>query len=129
LRFHAASLASPFDADGQVPLDQGDFRDLFLRNTPWRSYVGRAAAAFSVDYRDRLDRVDVPTLVLTPQHDTLIGEQAADTMLQGIPDATEIVLPATGHMFRFTHPVTYARAIDEFLAERVDRAATPAMRG
>lgn len=124
LRFHAASLASPFDHEGQIPLGPREFRDLFVKNTPWQSYVGRATAAFSADYRDRLDRIDVPTLIITPEHDTLIGPDAAAVMLQGIPDAAEIVLPRTGHMFRFTHPVTYSAAIDGFLREHVDATLT-----
>jgi pimeloyl-ACP methyl ester carboxylesterase len=61
----------------------------------------------------------VPTLILTPSYDTLIGEHAAQQMLEGIPGATEIVLQNTGHMFRFSHPVTYANAIKQFLQERV----------
>jgi pimeloyl-ACP methyl ester carboxylesterase len=49
----------------------------------------------------------------------LIGENAARQMLEGIPDASEMVLEDTGHMFRYTHPVTYAEAIERFLQERV----------
>ena len=67
------------------------------------------------DVRDRLDRVDVPTLLLTPQDDKLVGEHAAAQMLAGIPDAREVVLPATGHMFRFTHPDLYGHTITDFL--------------
>lgn len=76
----------------------------------------RAAAAFAADYRARLGQIAAPTLILTPSHDTLIGAQAATVLREGIPDATEVVLPRTGHMFRFTHPVTYATAIRSFLA-------------
>ncbi len=125
LRFHAASLASPHDDEGQTPLSRSDFRRLFLENTPWASYVGRARAAFAADYRDQLSNVAVPTLVLTPSHDELIGEAASAQMVHGIPDAHEIVLDRTGHMFRFTHPHTYARAIEEFLAARIDRTTVP----
>lgn len=115
LRFHAASLASPHDLKGQVPWTKAKSRELFLENTPWQSYVGRAKAAFSARYSDRLDRINVPTLILTPEHDTLIGPEAARMMLDGIPDSEERVLPETGHMFRFSHPVTYADEIREFL--------------
>jgi hypothetical protein len=38
-------------------------------------------------------------------------------MLNGIPDAREIVLPETGHMFRYSHPETYASCIEDFLQE------------
>lgn len=120
LRFHAASLASPYDHEGQRPLAASDFRKLFLENTPWRSYTARAHAAFSADYRDRLHRIEVPTLIITPSHDTLIGANASDVMLDGIPDARKVVLERTGHMFRFTHPHTYAAAVESFIASRVD---------
>ena len=53
------------------------------------------------------------------------GTQAAQQMLTGIPDATEIVLPHTGHMFRFTHPDQYGQAITAFIDQRAStRAAT-----
>ncbi len=117
LRMHAASLASPFDGEGQVPWTEAMSRDLFVRNTPYRSYVARARAALTADYRDRLSRIDVPTLIVTPSFDMLIGEEAAREMLRGIPDSTEVVIERTGHMFRFSHPVTYAEAIREFLSD------------
>lgn len=120
LRFHAASLASPHDGDGQVPWSKEKSRELFRENTPYRSYVNRAKAAFSADYTDRLDRIQVPTLILTPSHDELIGEDAAKLMLDGIPDAREVILENTGHMFRYSHPVTYARAIEDFIQARVE---------
>lgn len=115
LRFHAQSLASPFDVNGQVPLSQSAIRKLFVQNTPRRSYLSRMKAAFSANYLDKLDRIQVPTLILTPAYERLIGENAARQLVKGIPDATEVILPHTGHMFRFTHPVTYANAIQEFL--------------
>jgi pimeloyl-ACP methyl ester carboxylesterase len=127
LRFHAASLASPFDQEGQQPLDTADFRRLFVDNTPWRSYTARARAAFTADYRDRLHRIDVPTLIITPSHDQLIGPDATSVMLHGIPDASEVVLERTGHMFRFTHPETYAAAVETFIAQRIHTTRDPMM--
>lgn len=122
LRFHAASLSSPHDGEGQIALGRKDFRRLFLANTPWRSYTARTRAAFSADYRDRLGQVEVPTLIITPSHDELIGPGAAAAMLEGIPDASETVLAGTGHMFRFTHPDTYAEAVELFVSSRVSAA-------
>lgn len=126
LRLHAASLASPHDTEGQINWTRADSRRLFAEHTPHRSYVRRAAAAFAADYRDRLDRIAAPTLLLTPSHDELIGEEAAAVMRDGIPNATEVVIPRTGHMFRFTHPVTYARAIRDFLAGQPNTFAVAA---
>lgn len=122
LRFHAAALASPHDGRGQHPWTTADSRRLFQDNTPHASYVSRSKAAFSADYRSQLGRVEVPTLLLTPSHDRLIGPRAAQVLLAGLPDATEVVLPKTGHLFRFSHPVDYAQAVEDFLAARVDLA-------
>jgi pimeloyl-ACP methyl ester carboxylesterase len=120
LRLHAASLSSPYDNEGQVPWSVARSRELFVQNTPYRSYVARADAALNADYLDRLSKIDVPTLIITPSHDTLIGKDAATEMLEGIRDSRETVLERTGHMFRFSHPVTYAKAIRMFLLDKFD---------
>ncbi|MFJ9447407.1 alpha/beta fold hydrolase [Kitasatospora sp. NPDC101235] len=116
LRAHAHRLASPFDGEGQVPWSEARSRELFLASTPAASFGARLRAALTADYVGVLGRVQVPTLILTPSHDVLIGEDASTTMRAGIPDAREVVLPRTGHMFRFSHPVTYAAAVKDFLA-------------
>ena len=66
LRFHAASLASPHDYEGQIPWSKESSRKLFLENTPYKSYIGRAKAAFSAQYVDKLQHINVPTLIITP---------------------------------------------------------------
>lgn len=43
-------------------------------------------------------------------------------MLAGIPDAREVVLPGTGHMFRFTHPDLYGHTITDFLDDAIAAA-------
>jgi pimeloyl-ACP methyl ester carboxylesterase len=116
LRGHVHRLASPFDGEGQVPWTEARSRELFVTNTPAASYGARVSAAFTADYVDVLGKIQVPTLILTPSHDVLIGENASKIMLAGIPDAREVVLPRTGHMFRFSHPATYADAVTDFLA-------------
>lgn len=115
LRFHAASLASPYDNEGQVPWSKSKSLELFRENTPFESYVARAKAAFSADYLDRLERIEVPTLILTPSYDKLIGKQATKRMRAGISHVVEVILPRTGHMFRYSHPETYAAAIEAFI--------------
>lgn len=126
LRFHSRSLASPHDGDGQHPWSEADSRRLFLENTPWESYVARAKAAFSADYHDRLGQITVPALVITPSYDRLIGEEAAKVLVEAIPLASEVVLERTGHMFRFSHPVTYAAAVRDFITTGVGAEAEDA---
>ena len=115
LRFHAFQLASTFDAAAEIPHAQNDYRQLFVENTPRISYTARVTSVIDFDIRDRLDRVIVPTLLITPEDDKLVGESAAKDMLAGIPGASEVVLPRTGHMFRFTHPDLYGRTVTDFI--------------
>lgn len=123
LRLHARTVASPFDGEGQIPWTTADTRELFLWNTPHTSYRARLAAALRLDVRQRLGRVEVPTLLVTPAHDPIVGPRAARRLVQGIPDAAEVILPRTGPMFRFTHPQVYGRAIRRFLDARVAAAS------
>jgi pimeloyl-ACP methyl ester carboxylesterase len=119
LRFHANSLAFPHDNNGQIPWSTKASRNLFIKNTPYKSYISCAKAAFSANYLDKLKSINVPTLIITPSYDKLIGENAAKQILDGISDSTEIVLENTGHMFRFTHPETYAATIEKFINQRI----------
>jgi pimeloyl-ACP methyl ester carboxylesterase len=88
---------------------------LFIENTPRRSYTARVTSVTHFDIRDRLGAVNVPTLLITPEDDKLVGPEAAHDMLLGIAGSREIVLPATGHMFRFTHPTLYGQTIADFV--------------
>lgn len=124
LRIHARELASRFDHTAEVPHRQDDYRRLFLENTPRASYTARVTSVISFDVRDQLAKVRVPTLLITPADDRLVGAQAARELRQGIPNARETVLPSTGHMFRFTHPNLYGQTILEFL-QNLDRPAPP----
>ena len=125
LRFHAHELASRFDADAEVPHTQEDYRRLFIENTPRHSYSARVTSVISFDVRDQLSTVGVPTLLITPADDRLVGADAARELCQGLPNAREVVLPSTGHMFRFTHPSLYGRTIVDFVHDLED----PARRG
>jgi pimeloyl-ACP methyl ester carboxylesterase len=124
LRFHARELASRFDQTAECPHRQDDYRRLFVENTPRSSYTARVTSVISFDVRDQLAKIDVPTLLITPADDQLVGEKAARELCRGLPNAREVVLPGTGHMFRFTHPELYGQTIVNFLQELpVGRAA------
>jgi pimeloyl-ACP methyl ester carboxylesterase len=115
LRIHANQLASRFDHTAEAPHRQEDYRRLFIENTPRHSYSARVTSVINFDVRDQLSAVHVPTLLITPEDDQLVGHEAARELCAGVPHAREVVLPNTGHMFRFTHPTLYGRTITEFL--------------
>jgi pimeloyl-ACP methyl ester carboxylesterase len=119
LRFHAAQLASRFDATAPYPRTRRDYRELFRVHTPAGAYASRVRAVVGFDVRARLPRIGVPTLLLTPEDDRLVGAAAAAALRDGLPHARELVIPRTGHMLRFTHPEEYATAVDAFVRTEV----------
>lgn len=115
LRFHAYQLSSKFDTTSEVPHTQKDYRNLFIENTPRQSYTSRVTSVINFDVRNLLSKIGVPTLLITPEDDKLVGSEASSDMLFGIPRVREIILPRTGHMFRFTHPGLYGQTIVDFI--------------
>jgi pimeloyl-ACP methyl ester carboxylesterase len=115
LRVHASQLASTFDKEGEIPWSTEKTRALFVKETPHKAYVNRIRSVEKADYTARLKKIDVPTLILTPGEDKLIGEEAAGILLNGIRGAQEVVMPRTGHMFRFSHPGAYSVEVRKFL--------------
>lgn len=122
LRVHAWTLKSRFDRDGETPWSAARTRALFVRETSHRAYVNRVRSIATADYTAALPRIEVPTLILTPEEDRLIGREAAERLLAGIRGAREVVMPRTGHMFRFSHPAAYARRIRDFLDAALTQA-------
>lgn len=117
LRFHAMQLASSFDKEGEIPWSTEQSRLLFVTATPHKAYVNRIRSIQSTDYSAQLNQINVPTLILTPEEDKLIGEEASGVLLKGIKNSREVVMPRTGHMFRFSHPSAYSFEVKKFLDE------------
>jgi pimeloyl-ACP methyl ester carboxylesterase len=115
VRFHVMSLGSKFDPPGT----QEELRDIFLLHSDAGTFVRRAELTLGADMRPGLSRVNVPTLIITPEDDRLIGPASAAELIHGIPDAEEVVLPGTGHLLRFTHEAAYAQAAEGFLTRRL----------
>ncbi len=118
LRIHAAQLASAFDREGEIPWSTDKSRAFFLKETSHKAYINRMRSIENADYTALLKKIDVPTLILTPEEDKLIGKDAAGVLLNGIKGSQEVILLRTGHMFRFSHPGAYSLEIKRFL-ERV----------
>jgi pimeloyl-ACP methyl ester carboxylesterase len=115
LRVHAYNLRSKFDKEGEIPWSTQKTLRFFVKSTPHQAYVNRIKAVKKVDYSNRLRQIDVPTLILTPEEDNLIGSEASAVMMAGIPNAKEEIISRTGHMFRFSHPGLYSKHIFTFL--------------
>jgi pimeloyl-ACP methyl ester carboxylesterase len=97
----------------------GGFATNPITSQPWKAVMQAAGKARGPLYRQATLRAHAHRLTSPfdgEGHDVLIGPDASKVMLAGIPDAREVTLPRTGHMFRFSHPVDYAAAVTDFLA-------------
>jgi pimeloyl-ACP methyl ester carboxylesterase len=67
--------------------------------------------------RDQLDRIHVPTLILAGRHDfkTSVAQEMA--IHRGIPGSRLVVFEESGHFPWFEEPLSFFRAIKEFVQE------------
>jgi sigma-B regulation protein RsbQ len=74
-----------------------------------------AAVTFRSDNRDDLAKVTVPTLVLQCRDDVIAPLTAGEHVRDHVPDATFVLLDATGHCPHLSAPDATAGAIDDFV--------------
>ena len=68
------------------------------------------------DVRDRLDEIDVPTLVIRGRYD-MSTDKIAATLVNGIRNAREVVLENSSHTPVLEETGAYLATIDEFMRE------------
>lgn len=78
---------------------------------------GSAAAAARNDLRDRLQEIQIPTLIIWGQNDKLIPVSNGDYIHQTIAGSKYVVVPACGHAPGMELPDAYLDAVLPFLAE------------
>lgn len=74
-----------------------------------------AVAAARHDARDELHRIAARTLVLSGDHDELIGPEPAAALAEAIPGARLEVLADAGHALTLEQPEATAKAVADFL--------------
>ena len=74
----------------------------------------------SYDFRDRLSRIECPTLVVWGAEDMLVPARDADEFARVIPQARKIVFDDTGHSPMMERPQTFNDCVVEWLAEEVE---------
>jgi pimeloyl-ACP methyl ester carboxylesterase len=119
LRMHANNLKSRIDREGEIPWPADKTHHFLVQETAHRDYLNWVHAVVRANHAARLSRISVPTLILTPEDDRLIGKDAAGILLGGIRHSRELVLPRTGHMFRLSHPGRYSLSVSTFFASAI----------
>ncbi|WP_256297291.1 alpha/beta fold hydrolase [Haloarchaeobius salinus] len=66
---------------------------------------------------DRLDEIDVPTLVVHGAEDLSIDPEYGASMADGLPDARFVEVPEAGHSSNVENPTVVNDALREFMAE------------
>ena len=66
----------------------------------------------------RLGAINVPTLVVTGEDDTTVSPQRQKMLLQGIPEARQVLIPQAGHAVPVDQAETFNRELLLFLGEK-----------
>jgi pimeloyl-ACP methyl ester carboxylesterase len=81
----------------------------------WRDYWEEVV--LTVDDTARLGEIDVPTLILWGEQDTLLPREEQERRAAAIPNATLRVYPETGHLAHWVRPEWVVRDLEAFLKE------------
>ncbi|WP_251069544.1 proline iminopeptidase-family hydrolase [Streptomyces sp. ISL-96] len=83
------------------------------------------------DIRDRLDRVEVPVLLVSGRHDE-VTPRAVEEIQRGVLGAEWVLFEESSHMPHLEEPVAFREVVETFLARQSspgETAVTPAGRG
>ncbi|HLY50491.1 MAG TPA: alpha/beta fold hydrolase [Solirubrobacteraceae bacterium] len=78
------------------------------------AFVRSSQALIEHDSADRIDAISVPTLVTVGELDLVLPERFSQAIVDRIPGARLVVIPAAGHQPFQEAPEDYNRLVDEF---------------
>jgi pimeloyl-ACP methyl ester carboxylesterase len=124
LRFHRHGITRPRVRRGYF---QGVFfdPDALRREMLWENivpalrspgYYDAMTTLWGYDIRDRLEEIEVPTLIVWGRHDRVVPVPAALSYKKRIGDNAELVIfDRCGHVPQIERPVRFNRVVEEFL--------------
>jgi 3-oxoadipate enol-lactonase len=87
-----------------------------LRSTPAGGYAGCCTAVASLDLRDGLARIELPTLVASAAHDTALPREHGLAIAAGVPGARFALIERAAHIANVEQPEVVNRLILDHLA-------------
>ena len=90
-------------------------RAAIVRNSPTGIAAALAGMAERPDSSDMLAGINVPTLVIVGEHDTLSPPAEMRGIADRIPGAQFALIPAAGHMSPLENPPAFNAALEHFL--------------
>ncbi len=82
---------------------------------PPQAFQRQFAAASQFHSRDRLDRIEAPTLILAGKEDRVVPLELVERLAQAIPSSTLTVIEGAAHLLHMERPEEVNRAIIQFL--------------
>ena len=113
--FQASTIYHPVPGDF---LDRAVAESLKLPARVWRAALAGQLAA---DYTAQINRIQMPTLVLRGDHDTIFPQAAQDALVAGLPNAILRVYPETGHALHWERPGEFVRDLEDFIIRTKSR--------
>ena len=80
-------------------------------------FIGGLDALMDYDFRDRLDDVKVPVLLVWGEDDNLVPVEDADEFERLIPNARKVIFDDTGHVPMLERPQSFNDLVVDFLDE------------
>jgi pimeloyl-ACP methyl ester carboxylesterase len=80
-------------------------------------FIPALDALTDYDFRDRLEEVKVPVLLVWGEDDNLVPVADADEFERHIPNARKVILEDTGHVAMLERPESFNDLVVEFLGE------------
>jgi 3-oxoadipate enol-lactonase len=97
------------------PAAVAETRAAILRNSPAGIAAALDGMANRPDASDTLAGINVPTLVIVGEHDTLSPPAEMRGIAEQIPGAQFALIPAAGHMSPLENPRVFNAALEHFL--------------
>ena len=92
-----------------------EVRETMARVDPEAFRIG-AEAVWLADQRDRVAAIDVPTLVLVGDQDSVTPLELSQELADMIPGAELHILAGAGHLANIERPADFNRLVEEFVA-------------
>lgn len=113
--FQASTIYHPVPDDF---LDRAVAESSKLPARVWRAAL---AGQLAVDYAAQVNRIQMPTLVLRGDHDTIFPRAAQDALVAGLTNAALKVYPETGHALHWERPGEFVRDLEDFIIRTKSR--------
>ncbi|MGI8579045.1 MAG: alpha/beta fold hydrolase [Solirubrobacteraceae bacterium] len=87
-----------------------------VRGTGKPGFIDALDALMSYPIRDRLEKIECPTLIVWGRNDFLVPVRDADEFEKLIPNSRKVIWDDTGHVAMLERPAKFNALVDEFLA-------------